>query len=182
LSTDNTIVGQDVHVRPARPADFEQLHAVDVLVFGELAYPYFALRQLFDAFPDCWLVAGRSTGLIGYSVGLPTVDRADAWLFGLAVIPGHRNQGYGRRLTMESLKLLAAMNVESVHLTVEPANRTAIRLYQEFEFVETEQRQDYFGPGEDRIVMTRQLQPRAPAGDWPSRPGVMPTQRPGSVS
>jgi ribosomal protein S18 acetylase RimI-like enzyme len=179
LSTDNTTVGQDVRVRPARPADFEQLHAVDVLVFGELAYPYFTLRQLFDAFPDCWLVAARQTGLVGYSVGLPSVDRTYAWLFGLAVDPGHRHQGYGRQLTLESLKLLGTMGVETVHLTVEPANETAIKLYRAFGFVETGQRQDYFGPNEDRIVMSRQLRPPTPARDWPAHPGVMPAPRPG---
>lgn len=162
MGVDNKIVGHDVCVRPARPADLEQLHAVDQGVFGELAYPYFTLRQLFDTFPDCWLVAAHPTGLVGYSLGVPSSDHTYAWLFGLAVVPHHRNVGHGRRLTQESLKMLDAMDVETVYLTVEPTNTPAIGLYRSFGFTETGQGRDYLGPGEDRVIMKRRLPYRIP--------------------
>jgi ribosomal-protein-alanine N-acetyltransferase len=177
MSTENTDVGPDVHVRPARPADFEELHVLDALVFGQLAYPYFTLRQLFDAFPDCWLVAAHEPRIIGYSFGVPSTDRTYACLFGLAVDPRHRNRGHGRRLTRESLKLLGAMGVESVRLTVEPRNEPAIRLYRAFGFVETDHLRDYFGPGDHRMVMTRQIHSRTRAVSWPTRQNAIPTPR-----
>ena len=157
MSADNKIVTPDVCVRPADPADFESLHEVDGRVFGELAYPYFTLRQLFDAFPTCWLVAASPNGLVGYSFGVPSTDHTYAWLFGLAVDPHHRNLGYGTTLTRETLSLFATMGVETVHLTVEPANHTATRLYRTFGFTEAGYRKNYFGAGEHRLVMTRRL-------------------------
>lgn len=175
MGVDNNTVAHDVCVRPARPADLAQLHAVDEGVFGELAYPYFTLRQLFDTFPDCWLVAAHPTGLVGYSLGVPSTDHTYAWLFGLAVDPRHRNLGYGRRLTQESLTLLGAMRVETVYLTVEPTNTPAIRLYRSFGFTETGQGSDYLGPGEDRVIMTRRLRCRSRAD---GREAVIPSPRP----
>ena len=176
MRTDNTIVGHDICVRPAQPADFEQLHAVDVRVFGRLAYPYFTLRQLFDAFPECWLVAARPSGLVGYSLGMPSTDRSHAWLFGLAVDPRYRRLGCGRLLTKETLNLLGTMRVENVSLTVEPANEPAIGLYREFGFSMTEHRQDYFGPGEDRLVMTRRIQQHTRPSRQPA--SMIPSPRP----
>jgi ribosomal protein S18 acetylase RimI-like enzyme len=161
MSADDTIVGHDVRVRQAGPADFDQLREVDARIFGTLAYPYFTIRQLFDAFPECWLVAAHPSGLVGYSLGVPSADHSYAWLFGLAVDPDHRRRGYGRRLTAASLNLLAGLRVETALLTVEPGNIAAQRLYRSFGFVETAHRRDYFGPGEDRVVMACDLRGRA---------------------
>jgi [ribosomal protein S18]-alanine N-acetyltransferase len=158
MSARDKLAVSDVSVRPAGPDDFESLHDVDGRVFGELAYPYFVLRQLFDAFPECWLVAAGPTGLVGYSVGLPSVDRTCAWLFGLAVDSNHRNRGYGTRLTQETLDLLGSLGVATVYLTVEPGNGVASRLYRRFGFSEAGDRENYFGPGEHRLLMTRSLQ------------------------
>jgi [ribosomal protein S18]-alanine N-acetyltransferase len=177
VSTDNTDVGPEVHVRPARPADFEELHVLDALVFGQLAYPYFTLRQLFDAFPDCWLVAAHEFGVVGYSFGVPSTDRTYAWLFGLAVDPHHRNRGHGRQLTRESLNLLGAMGVESVRLTVEPRNEPAISLYRAFGFVETGHLRDYFGPGDHRMVMTRRIHSHTRTVGWSTRESAIPIPR-----
>lgn len=157
MCADNRTVARDVCVRPAEPADFEPLHQVDGQVFGELAYSYFTLRQLFDAFPECWLVAASPTELVGYSFGVPSADHTYAWLFGLAVDSGHRHLGHGTRLTRAMLHLFGTMGVGAVHLTVEPANETAIRLYRTFGFSDSGYRKNYFGPGEHRLVMTRRL-------------------------
>jgi [ribosomal protein S18]-alanine N-acetyltransferase len=157
MSADNRTIATEVSVRPAEAADFESLHDVDGRLFGELGYQYFVLRQLFDAFRKCWLVAAGPSGLIGYSFGVPGLDGESAWLFGLAVEPNHRNRGYGTRLTRASLAVLSGMGVDRVSLTVEPENAAAIRLYRRFCFVESEFRANYFGPGEDRLVMSRRL-------------------------
>jgi len=159
MSADNKTVARDTAVRPAEPADFEALHDLDGRVFGELGYPYFTLRQLVDAFPECWLVAAGTSGLVGYSFGVPSTDRTYAWLLGLAVDPNHRKQGHGTRLTRETLNLLGTMNVADVHLTVEPDNDAATRLYRRFGFLESGFRRNYFGPGEHRLVMSRRLIP-----------------------
>jgi ribosomal protein S18 acetylase RimI-like enzyme len=161
LSGDKTIVDQDISIRPARYDDLDQLWALDVKVFEQLAYPYFVLRQFFDTVRDCWLVAQHPSGLVGYSLAAPTLDRDLAWMLGLAVAPDFRNRGYGRQLTMESLRLLASMGIPEVRLSVEPENEFALRLYRHVGFSVVERRRDYLGPGEDRLLMARSLGPAA---------------------
>lgn len=164
MSRDQTIVDQDICVRPAHQDDLDRLWAVDVEVFEQLAYPYFVLRQMFDVHRDCWLVAVHPSGLVGYSLGVPTPDRQLAWMLGLAVTPRFRNRGYGRRLTLESLDLLRSMGVPEICLTVEPSNEVALRLYRHVGFAVTGLRRDYLGVGEDRLVMARSLTKPEPSG------------------
>ncbi|TCO47270.1 GNAT family N-acetyltransferase [Actinocrispum wychmicini] len=151
------VVDEDVSIRPAEPADLSELKELDAAVFEHLAYPYFVLRQFFDIFTGWWMVAVHPDGLRGYSLGVPTFDRGRAWLLGLGVRPEFQGRGYGRSLTISSLRKLADVGVRDVHLTVEPGNRRAISLYRELGFsVETLAR-EYFGPGEDRLIMIAQL-------------------------
>jgi ribosomal-protein-alanine N-acetyltransferase len=168
LSSEKTIVDLDTNIRPVRHDELDELRDLDHVVFGKLAYPPFVLRQLFDMYREYWLVAEHpsGSGLAGYSLGAPTPDRSGAWLLGLAVAPDCRNLGFGERLTLESMELLRSRGVPKVSLTVEPANVVAIALYRRVGFVITGVGQDYFGPGEDRTIMTRVLT-RIPA----PRPG-----------
>lgn len=170
MSSDKTIVDLDTSIRPARLDELDDLGDLDVKVFGELAYPPFVLRQFFDMYRKCWLVAEHpsGTGLAGYSLAAPTADRKAAWLLGLAVAPECRNLGLGERLTQESLELLRFLGIPRVCLTVEPGNKVAIALYERVGFAITEVRRNYFGPGEDRAIMSRALSripaPRPSAG------------------
>ena len=151
------IVDEDVHIRPAEQPDLADLKELDEAVFAHLAYPYFALRQLFDLFAEWWLVAAHPDGLRGYSLGVPTFDRGRAWVMGLGVRAEFQGRGYGRLLLISSLRKLADIGVRDVYLTVEPSNRNAISLYHELGFAVDRLGRGYFGPGEDRLVMIAQL-------------------------
>jgi [ribosomal protein S18]-alanine N-acetyltransferase len=157
VNGENIIVDQAISIAPACGDDLDQLWALEVKVFEELAYPYFVLRQLFDTLRGCWLVAHHPSGLVGYSLAAPTPDRQLAWMLGLAVAPDFRNLGYGRQLTVESLRLLASMGIPDVCLTVDPDNDFALRLYRHVGFSVVDRRRDYLGPGEDRLLMARSL-------------------------
>lgn len=55
----------------------------------------------------------------------------------------------------EILEHLRSEDVKEVWLTVEPTNDTAVVLYRSLGFVpEGAPRQDYFGPGQHRLLMT----------------------------
>jgi ribosomal-protein-alanine N-acetyltransferase len=151
------VIDGDVHIRPVETTDLTSLVALDAAIFQGLAYPRFVLRQLFDLHRDWWLVADHPEGLRGYSLGVPTFDGRFAWLLGLGVRREFRGRGYGRSLTVNSLRLLETAGVHDVYLTVEPANQGAIELYREVGFKVTALSKDYFGPGNDRIVMTARL-------------------------
>lgn len=159
------VADRDVSIRLANFDDLDGLRAVDVEVFGELAYPYFVLRQIFEVYRDCCYVAEYPAGLIGYSLGVPTSDRRSGWLLGLGVAPEHRNRGYGRRLTLASLRLFRGMGVDEVCLTVEPENEIALTLYRHVGFSVAGLCRDYFGPGEDRLIMVRPFADSTPPAE-----------------
>jgi ribosomal protein S18 acetylase RimI-like enzyme len=154
---DNTVGSHDIHIRLAGPGDLAKLRFLDADIFGELAYPPFVLRQLFDAHRDCWFVADHPNGLLGYSLGVPTLDRKGGWLLGVGVRSSSRREGYGRALTQSSLRLLHSVGARKASLTVNPNNTVALALYRDLDFAVTALARDYLGPGQDRLIMARDL-------------------------
>ena len=169
MSCDKVTLNLDI--RPVRTDELDDLRRLDHKVFGDLAYPPFVLRQLFDMYQDYWFLAvDLSGGLAGYSLGAPQPDLKGAWLLGLAVAPEYRNLGIGERLTVRSLELLRSKDIPAVYLTVEPTNEAAIALYRKIGFVVTEVCRNYLGPGEDRAIMAHTL----------TRSNTIPSPRPNS--
>ncbi|MEN6351055.1 MAG: GNAT family N-acetyltransferase, partial [Syntrophomonas sp.] len=79
-----------------------------------------------------------------------------AYLIGVSINAEVRNQGYGTSLLWESFSYLARENIREVELTVSPGNSEAIILYQEkLGFVITDFREDEYGAGQHRVVMSR---------------------------
>jgi ribosomal-protein-alanine N-acetyltransferase len=154
------VVDQDVRIRVAQPNEFNDLLDLDAAVFEHLAYQPFALRQLLDLHREWWMVAVHLDGLCGYSLGVPTFDRARGWLLGLGVRERFRHRGYGTSLTRASMRRLADIGVRELYLTVEPDNRGAIRLYRGLGFDVEGMGKDYLGPGEDRLIMVADLRDR----------------------
>lgn len=146
-------IDQDVRIRLASVNDLAMIAEVDFDAFGKLAYPPFVLRQLFDVHNDCCLVAERSSGLVGYALSAPTLNRETGWLLALAVSNEFRGRGYGRRLLLESVKMLRDHGIHRLQLTVYPDNVAAVSLYLKEGFQKREIIKDYLGPGEDRLLM-----------------------------
>lgn len=147
-----TADGLPLRLRPAGEEDLPELHRLDREIFKEHAYPYFALRQLYDLFHADLFVLDDGRGFHGYVMAGVNADR-EGWILGLAIDPQRRGQGLGRRLMAESLRRLRAHGVPAVCLTVEPGNATAIDLYASLGFRPVGHRKGYFGPDADRLVM-----------------------------
>ncbi|WP_370422942.1 GNAT family N-acetyltransferase [Streptomyces sp. QH1-20] len=158
-------------VREVAEGDLPQLLRLDRAVFQGAAYPFFVMRQLFDVHREHLLVLegpgaeGRGEGpgkgiapggprLVGYVLAGVVPGGKDAWILGLGVEPAERGHGHGRRLLRAGLARLTDHGVGEVRLSVEPANHAAIRLYRSFGFTEAGRRDDYFGPDEDRLLMS----------------------------
>ena len=148
---------QDIEIRVAESDDLPELLSIDIEAFGTLTYPDFVLRQLLDVHRDSLLVAVHSSGPCGYSLAAATVDRTDAWLLSLAVRRDCRGRGYGRALTDATLNLLRGHGVRTAHLTVAPDNVIALGLYRSVGFAVEDEKRDYLGPGEDRLLMSLHL-------------------------
>jgi ribosomal-protein-alanine N-acetyltransferase len=142
-------------LRGVTEADLPELLRVDREAFPEEPYPVFVLRQLCDIHGDRILVLDDGEGLLGYILFVNTSDGHVSWIMSLAVTPHQQGRGLGRRLMVEALRRLRTEHVHQVRLTVEPTNATAIMLYRSLGFSSDEGVvKDYFGPGEDRLIMT----------------------------
>ena len=145
---------QDAVIRPVTEGDLGDIERIDRAVFGEAAYPAFVVRQLFDVHGHHMLALDTPTGLHGY-VLLATARGCDtAWILSLGVEEPWRQKGYGRRLLSQCLRDLADRDLREIRLSVEAGNGAAVQLYRSLGFVPADTRQDYLGPGEDRLIMT----------------------------
>ncbi|MFE7855247.1 GNAT family N-acetyltransferase [Streptomyces sp. NPDC057403] len=136
-------------------ADLPELHRLDREAFPEEPYHYFELRQAYDVHADRFLVLDDGESLHGYVLFVTTSDGYVNWVKSLAITHDLRGRGLGRRLMLEVLRRLRAEGVHQVRLTVEPTNAAAITLYRSLGFdVEGGVHKHYFGPGEDRLIMT----------------------------
>ncbi|MGI5454687.1 GNAT family N-acetyltransferase [Streptomyces sp. CA-249302] len=149
---------RQLRLRGVTEADLDALALLDRETFPEEPYPYFVLRQMYDVYPDHLLVLDDGTELKGYVLVGTAPDKSRSWILGLGITRDERGQGYGRRLMDEALRRLRGIGVAEVLLTVVPTNTAAILLYETLGFTaEQTTRQDYFGPGADRLVMRLRL-------------------------
>ncbi|CAL9545547.1 Mycothiol acetyltransferase [Streptomyces sp. enrichment culture] len=146
-----------IRTRPVTESDLPLLARLDEELFPQWSYPYFVLRQLFDLHGDRMLVLDDGGVLVGYAVAGLSSDGRCGWVLALGVDPGLRGRGLGRRLLDGCLRGLREDGADEVRLTVDPANAAALTLYGERGFAPVEQRDDYFGPGADRLVMVLPL-------------------------
>ncbi|MCX4821411.1 GNAT family N-acetyltransferase [Streptomyces sp. NBC_01142] len=149
--------GRLLRLRAVTEEDLPELHRLDKEIFQEEAYPYFVLRQFYDLYRDDLFVLDDGRTFHGYVLAGTKPDKSRSWILGLAIHQQRRGHGLGRWLMGEALHRLRAEGVGEVWLTVEPANTTAIKLYAAMGFTRLGHRDDYFGPGADRLLMTLPL-------------------------
>lgn len=145
-------------IRPFRPADLLETAKIDKELFGKDRYPALFFRQAYDVFGDLLRVAEDGDGAIaGYTLGVLQPDRKTGWVLALAVKKRYQGQGIATLLTENLLKVLHEKGVKYVKLTVDPANEPAIYLYRKLVFNQLEEADDYFGSGEPRMVMQKDM-------------------------
>ena len=99
-----------------------------------------------------YVVAIEAGDLLGYA-GLGIFD-GEAHVQTIAVVPGQRRSGLGRRLLLTLLRQAAVLDAPSVLLEVRTDNLGAQTLYRGVGFVEVGVRRGYYQPsGADAAVM-----------------------------
>lgn len=145
-----------MRVRPASAADLEAVWRLDVALFGAGSYPRFFFRQALDALPAFFLVSETDEGRVaGYVLGSAQAGDGHGWILSLAVDPEARGRGAGRALVTALLDAFAARGAGETLLHVSPANAAAIALYERLGFERAREERDWFGPGEDRLILRR---------------------------
>jgi ribosomal-protein-alanine N-acetyltransferase len=94
-----------------------------------------------------------SDDLVGYVCRWFVGD--EVHILNLAVRPDQRNQGIGRALVGLVVEEAEARGARTVTLEVRRENAAAVALYQSLRFVECGVRRNYYGRGQDAIIMTR---------------------------
>jgi ribosomal-protein-alanine N-acetyltransferase len=99
----------------------------------------------------------RETGqsLIGFLCRWLVAD--ECHILNIAVHPGSRRAGIGTRLMGEAIAEAIVKKAAIITLEVRRSNIAARGLYRNLRFEERRVRKNYYSPGEDAIVMERQL-------------------------
>ncbi|MBT0668452.1 GNAT family N-acetyltransferase [Novosphingobium profundi] len=139
-------------IRRATRADLDAIVALERATFPEESYDPVALRQFLDLFPSRFFVAESAGEIAGYTLG-GVDDAGEGWLLSLGVSPAHQGQRIGTALIAAVLEALCAVRV--IRLTVLPDNAHAIALYERNGFTTEALVNDYYGPGQHRLVMAR---------------------------
>ena len=86
----------------------------------------------------------------------------EAEILTLAVRPGHRGRGYGRKLMEEALRRLYRERIATCFLEVDRGNEAALALYRRLGFEEVGQRKGYYQApaGTDGTALVMRLQVR----------------------
>lgn len=150
VSTSNVVI------QKAITADLAQLAVLEQQVFDDVVYPAFFFRQALDLWPDFLLLAWQGESLVGYILaasGQQGLQRIG--ILSLAVSPKAQGLGIGKQL-LQSLLQAVPSQCQQLWLTVAPDNQPALALYQKFGFFCEKTEADYYGEGEDRLLLVKQ--------------------------
>lgn len=144
-------------VRPFGDADFPAVWALERIRDPEGYSSAVTVRQAAALWPATFLVAEEDDTAVGFTIGAASSDLAVGWILRLKVREDRQRQGYATSLLRAMLERLRDEGVRTVRLTVAPENRPARALYAGFGFLEEAVLPEYFGPGEDRLVLALRL-------------------------
>ncbi len=147
-----------VEIRPYRDGDFPGVHQLEMAGGHEAYRSAVFVRQMAILFPATFLVANHDDETAGYIVGAQVHDQSrEAWILRIGVRTDLRRNGIGSAILEALLELLRNRQCTSVRLTVSPRNVAAAALYAKAGFRQEHLYPAYFGPGEDRIQMIREM-------------------------
>jgi [ribosomal protein S18]-alanine N-acetyltransferase len=156
-TSENDVDLAGVVIRPATMSDLGDVYQLERDAFG-LGYDLGHLRQFLTLFAGLILIATTSGESAGYLLQAPThSEPSTGWILSVGVRRDLQGRGIGRMLLGEGLITLRSAGVQRVRVTVDPTNRSALALYRRFGFVEGEITPHYFGPFEDRLTMSLEL-------------------------
>lgn len=101
------------------------------------------------------LVANENEVRCGFILSRVAADEAE--ILSLGVVPENRGHGLGKRLVMAAAEAAREHGARTMFLEVSEANVPARRLYEGLGFAETARRREYYGRGDDAIVLKASL-------------------------
>jgi len=133
--------------------DLDAVMEVERSSFPQPWSPGLFLHELKVPFSKTILASNGTGELLGYICRWIVGD--EVHILNLAVRPERRQSGVGRALVELIVREADECAARMITLEVRRENAAAIRLYRAFGFVEAGVRRNYYGRGEDAIVMSR---------------------------
>jgi ribosomal-protein-alanine N-acetyltransferase len=146
-------------VRDASVADLPQIMAIENIAFEHPWSEDAFLREFALPFSRTIVALQNkySTAIIGYLCRWLVTD--ECHILNVAVDPHFRRAGVGSMLMSEAIAEEAMRKAAIITLEVRRSNLAARGLYRKMAFEERRLRKNYYGVGEDAIVMERRLAP-----------------------
>ncbi len=172
------LANMHLQLRPMQVNDVEQVAALELDAFAQDVHTPWS-RQLFEdelALPGrTWWVAHDMGTIVGFAGGLLAGDVLE--VLDVAVAAGRRREGIARRLLQRVAYDGHVLGAQTVSLEVAASNEGARALYEAMGFAQVGLRRDYYGPGNDALVLSAQLplvthsatvpEPQASVRPWP---------------
>jgi ribosomal-protein-alanine N-acetyltransferase len=146
-------------LRRMRPEDIEQVLAIEQRNFHEPWTRRSFLAEIDTAPLSQPLVAVYENQIIAYIV--PWFIAGELQIANVAVHEDFRRRGLARQLIVHVCDLAQRRDCRVAHLEVRRSNTAAVRLYESLDFQTTAVRRNYYGPGEDALLMSKHLAPPA---------------------
>lgn len=135
--------------------DLPALVEIERLCFGADAWSEVLVRAELDAPARSVLLVRDGADVSAYASVMVAGDLAD--LQRIAVRPGLRKRGHGRRLLAETMRIAVDGGAERILLEVAADNAAALALYRAAGFDDIDRRAAYYGPERDALVLGRTL-------------------------
>jgi ribosomal-protein-alanine N-acetyltransferase len=148
--TSNGVVGSWVFADMVA-ADLPEVVAIERASFANPWTGPLFLQELHVGFSRTIVARRRDGTIAGYVCRWLVAD--EIHILNVAVDPRSRGQGLGGALMGQVLDEAAHRQVVAVTLEVRRSNLPGRRLYESFGFEEVGARRDYYGRGEDALIM-----------------------------
>ncbi len=139
------------------------VQATDIFSVIALAYDTLPERynpsifnQLYESFPEGFLVATHNRTLIGFLIGIKTTPNT-ARILMLCVDEKNRKQGIGSALLKQFLLFMKNLQIRCIELEVRTANKGALEFYIKQGFIIQEKLRQFYQNGEDAYSMKKEL-------------------------
>lgn len=147
-----------MRLRDATADDIQAMWAIESAVFAHDAWSLAALRSEVEGEHRRYLVLVDDDGVVRGYAGVLVVA-GDGDIQTIAVDPGARGRGQGRRLMEELLAEAARRGARQVFLEVRADNPVARTLYESLGFEEIGVRPGYYQPDDVAAVVMRRREP-----------------------
>ena len=169
------LAGIHTQLRPMSVNDLVQVGALESRAFEGGVHHCWTTAQFEDELAQpgrTWWVAHDRGKVIGFAGGLMAGDSLE--VLDVAVEPQRRHEGIATRLLARLAYDGQTLGASEITLEVHEGNEAAVALYEGMGFVRVGARRDYYGPGNNALIMTAPL----PLAVDTSRVGERPEPRP----